>query len=113
MINKLVYIAGPYRAKTINGIRENIRKAEEMAALVWKTGNFAVCPHKNTAFFDGLVDDEVFLEGAIRLMVKCDVVLLLDGYRESEGTMKELSLAAVENIPVYLGIIGLEKMLRD
>lgn len=35
-MQKLAYIAGPYRADTIHGIVQNIRKAEAVAIKYWK-----------------------------------------------------------------------------
>ncbi|MCG8435902.1 MAG: hypothetical protein MJA83_17910 [Gammaproteobacteria bacterium] len=41
---KIVYIAGPFRAKTPWRVEQNIRKAESWALHVWKMGAVAVCP---------------------------------------------------------------------
>ncbi|QHJ72746.1 nucleosidase [Proteus phage P16-2532] len=53
---KLVYIAGPYRADTQEGVAENIRKAQviglSLATNGHKLGVFPVIPHMNTAHFE-------------------------------------------------------------
>ena len=51
---KLIYIAGPYKGKTVYEISENIRLARTHAALILKycPGYFPVTPHMNTAFMD-------------------------------------------------------------
>ena len=65
---KLSYIAGPYRSDTINGIVQNIRNAEKVAIKYWRLGYAVICPHKNTALFDGLLPDHVWLEGDIEII---------------------------------------------
>ena len=49
---KISYLAAPYRGKTINETRVNIRYAESVAAKLWAQGYYVFCPHMNTAFFD-------------------------------------------------------------
>jgi len=57
--NKLIYIAGPFRADTLFGIEKNVMMAREYAAAVWAAGAVGICPHANTGFsFQGLAPDE-------------------------------------------------------
>lgn len=74
---KVFYIAGPYRADTERDVLNNIRAAEAVAIKVWKAGHVALCPHLNSRLMGGICDDEVFLEGAIELMKRCDGVVLV------------------------------------
>lgn len=97
---KVVYIAGPYRANTIAGVVANIRAAEAVAAKYWKLGYAVICPHKNSALFDGICPDESFLDGAIAIMLRCDVVVFMDGYEKSEGAVRERNSAIKNGIPV-------------
>ena len=91
---KLCYIAGPYRAKTIYGIQQNIRAAEAVALKYWRKGFAVICPHKNTALFDGAMPDETWLAGAIEIMKRCDVIVVMQGYENSVGTKFEILEAA-------------------
>lgn len=104
---KILYIAGPYRPtgwwrlpilRTIK-IAMNIWHARQAAKVVWKTGDIAICPHLNTAFFDGLVPDHRFLEGDLAIMRRCDGILILEGHEKSEGASIEVEEA--QKIPGF------------
>ena len=90
---KVAFIVGPYRADTINGTVENIKEAEEWAKKYWQKGYCVICPHKNTALFDGLCDDSVWLAGAKELLSRSDVVILTPGWDDSPGSREEYELA--------------------
>lgn len=90
---KLAYIAGPYRADTINGIVQNIRNAEKVAMKYWKKGYAVICPHKNTALFDGICPDETWLKGDIEILKRCDVIIMAPGWVKSEGACIEHDFA--------------------
>jgi hypothetical protein len=106
---KLVYIAGAYRASTINEVRANIRRAEEVATQVWQEGFPALCPHLNSAFFDGIADDQVFLDGTMEMLSRCDALILVTGWGKSLGTRKEIQYALQNNIKVFETIDELKR----
>ena len=90
---KIAYIAGPYRNKTIHGIVENIRRAEKYAIKYWKLGYAVICPHKNTALFDGLLPDNTWIDGDCELLRRSDVIVFTGNWWESEGCLREYNLA--------------------
>lgn len=90
---KIVYIAGPYRADTINGIYHNIHEARRRMEWVWKQGNVPICPHTNSAFIDGIVEDTVILSSYLRLLSVCNAILLIQGWEESSGATTEFKVA--------------------
>lgn len=90
---KVVYIAGPYRSETVNGIVENIRRAETYAKHYWEKGYCVICPHKNTALFDGLCDGSVWLAGAEELLSRSDIIVFIPGWQNSTGSIAEYKLA--------------------
>lgn len=94
-IKGIIYIAGSYRASSINGVLENILRARNAAKYWWQEGWAVLCPHTNTAFMDGVVPDEIFLEGDLVLLRKCDGIALLDGWWKSAGARQE-AIVAVE-----------------
>lgn len=98
---KLAYIAGKYRSDTISGIEENIALARRAAKKLWRDGYAVICPHLNAAFMDGVVPDDVFLEGDIKMLNLCDVVFLLPNWRESEGAKREREIAYGRMLPVF------------
>ena len=88
-MQKVAYIAGPYRAKKYYDVIQNIYAASEVAVKYWLKGYAVICPHKNTALFDGLAPDKVWLEGSIEIMRRCDVVVMMTGWERSEGAKTE------------------------
>ena len=75
-------------------------------------GYTVICPHTNTAWMDG-VPREWFLEGDLKILAKCDAVVLLPGYAKSEGTMGEIKFAIENDIPVFENIDALDKWVQD
>ncbi len=98
---KLAYVAGPYRAATESAVVANIRAAEGIAITLWQAGYAVICPHKNTALFGGLAPDEVWLKGDLVMLARCDMVVLVPGWRRSSGTQAEVAHARARGIPVY------------
>lgn len=98
---KVIFIAGPYRAKTEWEILENIRRAEAIAVKVWQAGMVALCPHKNTAYFGGLCPDQTWLDGGLELLRRCDGLVLVPGWHKSPGTIGKIKEAKRLGIPIY------------
>lgn len=97
----VAYVAGPYRdPRGAYYIRQNIRAAEEVALELWRLGIPAICPHLNTALLDGAARDEVWLEGDIELMRRCDVVVMTPEWERSAGARREKEIAEAVGIPV-------------
>lgn len=101
---KVIYVAGPYRARTEWGVTNNIRAAEEAALALWRMGWAVICPHKNTAYFGGAAPDDVWLKGDLAILEKCDAVYAMDGWLGSQGARDEILLAKEKRIPVYFGL---------
>lgn len=97
---RLIYLAGPYRAATIAGVVANIAAARAAALEVVREGHYPVTPHLNTGLMDGEAADEHFLLGALTMMLRCDEVRLLPGWRASEGTCLEVAAATRHGIPI-------------
>lgn len=102
---KIAYIAGPYRADTIAGVRRNIETAREMAEHVWRIEGWgAICPHLNTALMDGLVPDRKFLEVDLEILRRCDAVILAGVWWHSVGVLQECREANRLKLPIYDGL---------
>lgn len=97
---KLVYIAGPYRSPTPWGVQQNIRAAMDAAAQVWAAGLAAVCPHANSAHMEGVTSDANFLAGTLEMLRRCDAVLVIEGWKNSEGARGEVDEAVRLGLPV-------------
>jgi nucleoside 2-deoxyribosyltransferase len=98
---KVIYIAGKYRGPNAWAIEQNIRAAEEVAAKVWEMGHVALCPHANSRHMDGVASDDVFLAGTLELMRRCDAVVLVPNWRDSEGARAEVAEAERLGLPVF------------
>ena len=103
---RIIYIAGKYRGKCEWDVRMNIRSAEQAAVMVWQYGGVAICPHKNTAGFGGVpgCDDNVWLQGDIEILLRCDAIWAIDGRKESSGARNEVNIARINSIPVLYSI---------
>ena len=86
---KLLYIAAPYRAKTICSLQQNIYDARLMSMYYWHKGYAVICPHLNSANFDGLMPDKSFLQGTMLMLSKCDVIAMHPNWELSPGCITE------------------------
>ena len=99
---KVAYVAGPYSdARGHWYVWQNIQQASEIAVALWQMGYSVICPHRNTAFFDGAALREVWLEGDLEIMKRCDLVVMTPDWRRSPGANTEHDLAKASGIQVY------------
>jgi nucleoside 2-deoxyribosyltransferase len=105
----VLYLAGPYRGDT----EKNIQNARKEAKLLWEAGYFVITPHLNTQHFEKDCDapEEVYLEGYIEIMKRCDgVALITEDYSHSAGTVEEVKIANENSLPVHSVLWWLKKM---
>lgn len=98
---KLIFISGPYRSSSEWELIENIRHAEAAAIKLWQQGWVVICPHKNTSHFGGLADDNVWLEGDMEILTRCDAIYMLNTWEASEGAKAELAIAKEMELEIY------------
>lgn len=101
---KVVYVAGPFRGPNSWVIENNIRRAESLALDVWRAGAAALCPHANTRFFQGAAPDEVWLDGDLEMLRRCDAILMTKDWQRSSGATKEHEVAVAVSIPVFYAV---------
>jgi len=94
---RLIYIAGKYRAKTEWEVKQNIDRAEAVSLKYWKAGYAVHCPHKNSAFMGGLCPDETWPEGGLEILGRCDGIVMMEDWGDSDGSWKELIQARNDN----------------
>lgn len=109
----IVYISGKYTGNTSEEIERNIAHARNTAVRVWKAGFFAHTPHMNTAFFEkeprlAHIKKEDYVERDLWILGRCDVILMLDNWAESEGAKQEKAYAERMGIPVLYSVQDLE-----
>lgn len=110
---RVVYLAGPYRDPTEYVTHRNIRAAEDVALGIWQLGAVCLCPHKNTAHFGGALPDEVWLDGDLELLRRCDAVFMMETSWKSSGALKEKALAESISLPVFTNFYALERWLKQ
>jgi hypothetical protein len=104
---KCVYIAGAIRHLNEAGDMvefekmKNIMKAFEWNLFVWQHGGVAICPHTNNIWFPGSLERDAILKGDLELLSRCDAILMVEGWRNSEGSTGERNHAAFLGLPVF------------
>jgi hypothetical protein len=86
----IVYISGPLT--TAGSLDENIKAAKKVAERYWELGYTVICPHLNCSF-DIDVSYDKWMEYDIRLLSKCNIVVLMNGWEHSNGSVIEFKEA--------------------
>lgn len=104
----LIYTAGPFRSRsTPYNYWEQvqfIRASEEVSLAIWTAGGVAVSPHLLTANFQGALPDQVWLEGDLALLARCDGVLMLPGWQDSSGACAEYEFARKREMSIWVDL---------
>lgn len=98
----IIYVAGPYSADTQDGIDRNVAAARDAGIELLRRGHVPLVPHTMTHNWDhgtGL-EYEHFILADLRLLARCDAVLMLPGWNSSHGAIGERELAYSIGIPV-------------
>ena len=98
---KKAYVFGPYRAKTVYEVRQNIRFAEDVTVKLLKKGYNPYCPHKNFGLLDGAVPEEIFLYAGLDMLAICDIAVGCPAWEDSEGSLGEVQYCKDNNILIY------------
>jgi hypothetical protein len=98
----LIYVAGPYsdwRGPWF--VKQKVRGAEWVAVKLMQAGFAVICPHTMTHNWDGTVDYQGFIDRDLEIVKRCDAVMLLPGWRTSNGAQAEKAQADFHGIPVF------------
>lgn len=105
LIRSLIYIAGPYRGAGPAVVSEHVQAARDAMAALMAAGYGVVCPHTMThqlEFYNGLTE-EMYLAQGLEQLRRCDAMIVLPGWSDSEGTQAEIWHATEWHIPfVYI-----------
>ena len=104
---KVVYVIGPYTAKTRAECENNIAAAVHTGVRVARKGYAPVIPQQNTAFFDcdfGVGDAAFWYEATAELLRRSDYAVLVPGYSKSKGSLAEIELCRELGIDVYQNV---------
>ena len=103
----VLYVAGPYRARTRLGVLINVWRARRWAQRLCDAGYYVLCPHSASAFMRG--SDSFWLGCTLELMRRCDGVALLPDWGKSLGARREHGAAIEARMPVA----GVEEWIRN
>ena len=76
-------------------------EAEEAALELLSLGAAAICVHSMTRFIDGALSDDEWLAADIKILSRCDAVVVTGNWFNSDGTMKEIETAMELGLPVF------------
>jgi hypothetical protein len=109
---QLIYIAGPYSAERPSQVRGNIERAREAAREVALAGGVPVTPHLLSVGLEDIRDEQWWGDATLYVLAACDAMVLLHGWQDSRGCVRELAYAGAAGLPVVCG--GLDGAdLRD
>lgn len=107
---KTIYIAGPFTHNDDAVIEANILAAEDVArAIITLTkGNVAcIVPHSlGRNFKRGPGDADYWYRATEEMCSRCDAVVLVPGWENSAGTLREIALMISLGKPVYHSILA-------
>lgn len=101
MKDKIIYISGKIRDDSLFKQECNIIDAMSVALECWKLGYPTICPHGNTHLFDGELTWEEFITGDLLILDRCDIIIMVEGWQESTGAMRERQYAHMRGMESY------------
>jgi len=110
---KAIYIAGPYTADNAWLVEQNVRQAEAVAYQVAGLGVAVICPHSMSRFWNGTYDYQYWCSATMELLLRCDAVLFLDGWQDSEGSVGEYEEAQRHGMPCFMSLDLLSDWLNE
>ncbi len=94
---EIIFLSGKYRGD----IEANIIHAKNVAKRLWQEGFIVICPHLNTARFDGICSDDIWLRGYVEILKRCDSIYMLKDWQHSVGARAELDVAKSMDKKIY------------
>jgi len=100
----LLYTAGKYKGKNEGEKLINIATAMQVAIELWNDGHAVICPHLNTMDFEHYtnLDNVDFVELDLLIVERCDGIVMLPGWKDSRGAVREWEHAMNNNVRVYM-----------
>lgn len=103
-----VYVAGPYSGDNVLSILQNIGRGEKACAELFRLGFAPFCPWHDKSYVIDNPDIEFkiedFYEYSIAWLRVSDIMLVLPGHSDSNGTIKEIEIAKELEIAICRSI---------
>ncbi len=102
MARLCVYIAGPYRSRTIEGLAANMRRGIDLAAEVIQAGFAPEVPWLDfDLLLTGRVTVEQLQEVSMAKLAGSDAMLLAPYWMRSVGTLAEVRWSVANGKPIF------------
>jgi len=98
---KVAYVSGPLEGKRAEDYEINITKAWIVSRQLWEMGYIALTPHLLTADMDDVLERDEWLARDKELLSRCDLIVLIPGWRKSDGAKKERVWAEEMGLPIF------------
>lgn len=108
----LVYLAGPLTAKGDHTVADHVKAATTTYFYLIDAHIPAFCPHLGALAPEAfLIDYEKWLLYDFTIIDRSTHMLMLPGWEESSGAIREHEYARSRSLPIALSLIALLKML--
>lgn len=100
---KIIYLSGKLKGANWKETYHNIRIAKRAAVIIMNAGGgqYGVfCPHSHSENL-GAFSETFWLRFDFELIPKCDGMIMLSGWKDSNGAYLEYVHAIQHNIPVF------------
>ena len=113
-----VYVAGAYSADNVMDVLANMRKGMRVGTQLLHLGFAPFVPWLDHHLVFMLQGDESFAvedfyEYSLSWLRVSDVMLVVPGWTESKGTLKEIEVAEALSIPVYYSLAQMVRHIID
>lgn len=100
---KVVYVAGPYAAKTAWLREMNIFNARQVGMELGLHDIFPIIPHLNARDWHGEISGDKAMAMDLNTIAVVDAVVLVRGWENSRGTCAEIMFAGRRGKPIFDG----------
>jgi predicted nuclease with RNAse H fold len=101
MTRPITYICGPIRDPNPAVVRRNLARAVEAARWLESHGVPVICVHATIDAANAMEPMERWIDRDLRLIEVCGAMLMLPGWRNSEGCEAEYAWAMGEGVECY------------
>lgn len=104
-MSKVIYLAGPLTDENKDVQEQNIKSACFAAAILRSRGDVVISPHEMGYHHPDALDYDGWIQHGLRLLDRCDELMLLPKCGGSKGTYLEIQWAELNGKPIsFFGV---------